>query len=96
MNPVRIGAILCALVLQVLFTGGATAQTGYEPLADYYVSEFRSFSEELAEHVSQLDKCIAEMDSFEQGNIMLEPIECPKFDSQRIRTKAILAKSASW
>ncbi len=45
MNPVRIGAILCALVSQVLFTGGATAQTGYEPLADYYVSEFRSFDQ---------------------------------------------------
>lgn len=82
--------LLLALISQVLFTGGATAQTGYEPLADYYVSEFRSFSDELAEHVSQLDKCLAAMDSFEQGNIMLDPTECSKFNRQRARTLAIL------
>ena len=47
----------------------------------YYASEFFKFTRQIELHLEQLDKCLAEMDRFEAGEVFSESVECPKFDA---------------
>lgn len=66
------------------------AQSPHDRLAEYYAEELHSFSGKMEEHITQLNKCMEEMDSFEEGSIFIEPKECPKFDKMRNRIRALL------
>ena len=66
------------------------AQAQHERLDAFYADEFKKFNKTLERHIEQLDKCLAEMDRFEAGEFLLEPIECPAFDKMRRRVPALL------
>ncbi len=73
----------------VLF-GVAQAQEKYERLDAFYADEFKQFNQVFEKHIEQLDKCLTEMDRFEAGEFLLEPMECPAFDKMRRRVSALL------
>lgn len=59
----------------------------YVRLDQFYSEEVIRFNFEFEKYIAQLDDCLDEMSRFERGQILLEPVLCPRF--QQIRPQII-------
>ena len=83
-------ALKWTAALVALLTFPAHGQTGHDRLGKFYASQFHQFNTTFVEIVNQLDRCLAEMDRFEAGNVLLDPVECPRFDKLRPKAFALM------
>jgi len=65
-------------------------QPNYSRLDQFYSEEITRFSRDFEIHVEQLDSCIDEMSRFENGEILLEPVQCPRFILLRTKTSGLM------
>ena len=78
-------------------------ESGTEKLDAFYAKELTELNEGFESLIEQLDKCLGEMDKWEQGDVFLEPVECLKLNEMRLgrpaffkEVEAVVESTAEW
>jgi len=77
-------------LINILGFHNGLAETGTQRLDLFYSQEFTKFNETLTKHIAQLDACIKEMSSFEEGAVFLDPVECGKYNVMKSKLTDLL------
>ena len=88
---IRTKVIVLAIATAVFASGSvANAQTSDDRLGEFYADEFRAFNAQFEGLVEQLDKCLKEMDRYEKGDWLMDPVECSTFNEMDASRPALL------
>ena len=91
MDNKKIFIVLLGLVTFTFTHAAKSADVSeYNKLDSFYAGEFKKFNNVFNGHITQIDKCLKEMDAFEKGDIFKEPIECKNFNAMRPDTASLI------